>query len=245
MVLFVVIILLFGLLAGLYVVNQQVTVQNRAAEPTSGLLPTSGTAEEPYIECRWQGEADVQYSYKLFEVDIKSGAEKELPGGMISLNDNLSSVIYRKIAEGKVYRCEVYVGAPKCGEATYAFSKVQITLTPTPTGSPRPTGSGSTMPTSAFSTSFSTNAPTSAPTSGSIQIVTGTSSSSAGSSSSASLTGVASSDSEASDSVDASSTNKGGLTSTKTPTPPVTGVTGLSMLLLAAGLLIVVFGFLL
>jgi hypothetical protein len=122
MTLFVVVILLFGLLAGLYVVNQRVTVENRASEPQ--ISPTMG---EPYIECKWKAEAGVDYTYRITEKNIESDETSVLPEGTISLGDGASSgadgvetsssddslsVIYRNVKSGSQYTCEVYVGGP-------------------------------------------------------------------------------------------------------------------------------------
>lgn len=148
MVLFVFIILLFGLLAGLYVVNQRVTVQNRAAEPQVD------QQQPPFIECQWKAEQGVEYTYRISYKKVGSDEVTVLPEGVVSLGNNQSgadgvetsssgdtiSVIYRNVVKDMHYVCEVYVGGPKCGEASYIYSSsgsalapVEATITPTAT----------------------------------------------------------------------------------------------------------------
>lgn len=147
MVLFVFIILLFGLLAGLYVVNQRVTVQNRAAEPQLNVQ------ESPYIECQWKAEQGVEYTYRISYKKVGSDEVTVLPEGIVSLGDNQTgvdgvetsssgdtvSVIYRNVVKDTQYSCEVYVGGPKCGEASYIFSSSESASAPAEAGTITPT----------------------------------------------------------------------------------------------------------
>jgi len=149
--LFGVVILLFGLLAGLYVVNERLTLQNRASEPQDNQLVPSveDEGEEPYIECRWNAEEGVQYAYRITETDVASGDETILPEGTISLgdgasigtdgietssSDGMASVVYRNVQDDMIYTCEIFVDGPKCGEATYTFSSSTTSISTSTTG---------------------------------------------------------------------------------------------------------------
>lgn len=122
--LFIVILVLFGLLAGLYVVNQRVTVQNRADE----------IIEQPYIECVWEGREGKSYSYRIYESEPGPEGEEKVVASGTGLPAR-----YDNPQPGKLYRCEVYEDGEYCGENAYHFSVSQVTLTETPTETPMET----------------------------------------------------------------------------------------------------------